>query len=412
MKKSLPLIMLFACIFTLLKAQSDSSAVNTEKRRLIDLAQKQYLSRDYYGALDNINKTIDQPGKPDDDILYFKIQVLQKIYTKSNELTTQLDNTLQSFFKQVNQYTFPEDKYSNAGDVKNALNQFKKSDQAFADTVKAKLNLQDLPAATALNDVINNYLKANPNSYQTTYLNSVQHDVTAAVQHAEGIKKQIAKDSANKRWLKRAGRTGISFSYAIPNSTIKAEPAITKVSSFFNGSGEVAMGAKFAAGLSVVDIIIPVITTPQIRFSFDWNLFDAEYYQFNWSMDSSLGVDKLHALKAGTRIGPSISIHITKKINACFYYSARPGVQLAIGKLDYEENDGSSSTSFSLKPAGNFNLSNEIGGKLRFGKFTINPFYHFGKFEWKNDMYDYNDSKIGTLQTSYKFSYVGLRISI
>src|SRR5581483_9017625 len=211
MKKSLPLIMLFACSLVLVNAQSDTSGVNTEKRKFIDVAQKQYLSRDYTGALDNINKAINQSGKTDDDILYFKIQVLQKIYTNNNELTTQLDNTLQSFFKQVNQYTFPEDKYSNAGDVKHTLDQFKKKDRDFADSVKAKLNLQDLPAATALNNVISNYLKANPNSYQTVYLNNVQHDITAAVQHAEDVKKQIAKDSTNKRWLKRAGRTGISF---------------------------------------------------------------------------------------------------------------------------------------------------------------------------------------------------------
>lgn len=409
MKKSLPFIVFTICSFIYVRAQQDSS-LSIESRRLIDMAEKQYLSKDYNAALDNINKAI-SAGKADDNVLYFKIQVLQKIYTKNNDLTQQLENTLQSFFKQVNQYTFPEDKYTEAANINSVLQQFKQKDKLFADSVKASLDINDLQKSIALNNVIERYLEINQNSYNRLFLNDVQNQITAAVKHDEDVKRKIAKDSADKHWLKKAGRTGISLSYSVPNSIIKAAPAITKLPAFFNGNGEAALGAKFAAGISFIDIIIPVVTTPQVRFSIDWNLLDGEYYQFELAADDA-DVSQLHAVKAGTRIGPSVSIHITRKINACVYYSARPGVQLLLNKLSFTDTTGTFGGEYSLKSVPNYNFSNEVGAKLRLGKFTINPFYHFGKFTFKNDLYNYQDSKVGTLETNYKFSYFGVRLSI
>jgi hypothetical protein len=409
MKKSLPLMLFAFFFFIYTNAQQDSSA-STDSRKLVEMAEKQYISKDYDAALDNVNKALTSPDKTD-DLLFLKIQILQKIYFKSNDLTVQLENTLQSFFKQVNQFTFPEDKYNEAANISSNLQQFKQSDKKFSDSVQANLNLQDLQKATALNNVIDNYLKANQNSYNKTYLAQAQSQIRQAVQHDEDVKKKIAKDSADRRWLKKAGRTGFSLSYAIPNSNIKAPAMSMKIPAFFNGTGEVPMGAKFAAGISFVDIIIPVVTTPKLRFSIDWNLLDAEYYQFDCS-SSNADASTLHAIKAGTRIGPSVSIHITRKINTAVYYSARPGVQLLATKLYFTGDNDSSNAGGYLKPVPNFNLSNEFGAKIRLGKFTINPFYHFGTFMWKNNLYNNMDSKVQTLETNYKFSYFGIRLSI
>ncbi|HRI22992.1 MAG TPA: hypothetical protein PLA68_18665, partial [Panacibacter sp.] len=207
--------------------------------------------------------------------------------------------------------------------------------------------------------------------------------------------------------------------YAIPNSTIKGvHNSFTSgnaLENFFGDTGTIALGAKYAVGLSLFDIVIPVFTSPHVRFSIDWNLFDGEYYQFDWTKDTITNAGTFNAVKAGTRIGPSLSFLVTKKINAAVYYSARPGVQFVINKLEYNAGQGGSEQGgYYLKPALNYNLSNEVGAKIRFGKFMINPFYHFGKFTWKSEITTNNSDtkKLNEIETGYKFSYLGIRIGI
>lgn len=405
----------FACLMvcTICNAQQ-----NDATRKYIDAAQKMYIDKNYTGALNTLDSAFKAMPQPDADILYHKIQVLSNLYTANNEYSKLLESSISDFFKTADKFSFPEDKYADVARINALLQQFKIKDKTFADSVTSNTAFKDLQTSQAMSVRIESYLKENPNTYYqsslTQSLKLVNDDINTSIAYS---KKQV-QDSINRHYLKKAGKsTGIYFSYAIPNGTMKeAHQTFTsaqEVKDFFNGSGDVALGAKFAAGLSIGDIIIPAYTSPVFRFSIDWNFLDAEYSQFDWSGDKIVSPTTLHVIQAGTRIGPSLSFLIHKKMSVAVYYSFRPAIQFNAGILDFADEASPGEAGY-IKPVfGNFNMTSEIGAKFRIGFFSLNPFYHFGNMKLKSGIYDAGtDEKVSDALCSYKFSYVGIRIGL
>jgi hypothetical protein len=391
---------------------------NDATRKYIDAAQKMYIDKNYTGALNTLDSALKTMPQPDADVLYHKIQVLSNLCTVNNDYSKSLESTISEFFKTADKFSFPEDKYADVARINASLQQFKIKDKAFADSVTSNTAFKDLQTSQALAARITTYLKQNPNTYYqatlTQSLSQVNNDINTTIAYS----KKHVQDSINKQYLKKAGKsTGIYFSYAMPNGTMK-EPHQTftsaqEVKDFFNGSGDVALGAKFAVGFSVGDIIIPAYTSPAFRFSIDWNFLDAEYSQFDWSEDEIVSPTTLHVIQAGTRIGPSLSFLIHKKMSVAVYYSFRPAVQFNAGILDFADKASPDEAGY-IKPVfGNFNMTSEIGAKFRIGFFTLNPFYHFGNMKLKSGIYDAGtDEKVSDALCSYKFTYVGVRIGL
>jgi hypothetical protein len=403
----------FACLVvcTICNAQQ-----NDATRKYTDAAQKMYVDKNYTGALNTLDSALKTMSEPDADILYRKIQVLSNLYTLNNDYSKQLESSISEFFKTVDKFSFPEDKYADVARANAILQQFKIKDKNFADSVTSTTAFKDLQTSQALAAKIASYLKENPNTYYqatlTQSLSQVNNDINTSIAYS----KKHVQDSINKQYLKKAGkRTGIYFSYAVPNGTFGQEHTSFKsaqdVKNFFNGSGDVAMGAKFAVGLSIGDIIIPAYTSPRFRFSIDWNFIDAEYSQYDWSNDSIVSPTTFRVIQAGTRIGPSFSFLLKKNMSVALYYSFRPGIQFS-GPMDIND-PKSPDESGTIKPViGNFNMTSEVGAKFRVGFFTLNPFYHFGNLKLKSGIYNSNDEKVSDAQCSYKFSYLGIRIGL
>ncbi len=404
----------FACLVvcTICNAQQ-----NDATHKYIDAAQKMYVDKNYAGALNTLDSALKTIPQPDADILYRKIQVLSNLYTINNDYSKSLESSISGFFKTADKFSFPEDKYADVARVNALLQQFKIKDKTFADSVSSNTAFKDLQTSQALAARIAFYLKENPNTYYQTSLTQSLKLANDDINTSIAYSKRQVQDSINRHYLKKAGKsTGIYFSYAMPNGTFAQEHTSFKdaqsVKNFFNGSGDAAMGAKFAAGFSIGDIIIPAYTSPAFRFSIDWNFIDAEYSQFDWSKDSIVSPTTLRVIKAGTRIGPSLSFLIRKNMSVAVYYSFRPGVQFAVGPIEFND-PKSSDESGTIKPViGNFNMSSEIGAKFRIGFFNINPFYHFANLKLKSGIYDTQDNKISDAACSYKFSYLGIRIGL
>ncbi len=404
----------FACLVvcTICNAQQ-----NDATRKYIDAAQKMYIDKNYTGALNTLDSALKTMPQPDADILYHKIQVLSNLYTINNDYSKSLESTIIEFFKTADKFSFPEDKYADVARTNALLQQFKIKDKTFADSVTSNTAFKDVQTSQALAARIASYLKENPNTYYqstlTQSLNQANNDINTSLAYS---KKQV-QDSINRHYLKKAGKsTGICLSYAIPNGTFMQEhqsfASGTDVKNFFNGSGNIPLGAQFAAGISFGDIIIPAYTSPTFRFSIDWNFIDGEYSQFDWSSDSIVSATTLRVVKAGTRIGPSLSFLIHKHISAAVYYSFRPGIQFSVGELDFSDQKSPDDAGYIKPVIGNFNMSSEIGAKFRIGFFNINPFYHFGNMKLKSTIYNSSGDKESDALCSYKFSYLGIRIGL
>src|SRR6516164_3817115 len=98
----------FACLVvcTICNAQQ-----NDATRKYTDAAQKMYVDKNYTGALNTLDSALKTMSQPDADILYRKIQVLSNLYTLNNDYSKQLESSISEFFKTVDKFSFPEDKY-------------------------------------------------------------------------------------------------------------------------------------------------------------------------------------------------------------------------------------------------------------------------------------------------------------
>jgi hypothetical protein len=161
-------------------------------------------------------------------------------------------------------------------------------------------------------------------------------------------------------------------------------------------------------------------------------LFDGEYTVFDWSNNSSVSeeqsaskpIKELRSIKAGTRIGPVVAILLSRSISVALYYSARPGVQFLTGKSYFTvpngsnaaiPNGGSNGTTYEIKPVQtNYNFSSEAGLKIYFfKKIFINPYMHFGKYNWQSEIKNVSsggsDNTTKT-QANYDFKSLGIRL--
>lgn len=170
--------------------------------------------------------------------------------------------------------------------------------------------------------------------------------------------------------------------------------------------------------------MINIYTGTRAKFALDWQVFDGEYAVFDWSSNvmlknaetSGSSVTELKSIKAGTRIGPLVAVLLTKKIALGLYYSARPGIQFLMKPSYFTVGTGSTATLYEVKPViANFNFSNEVGVKFYFfGKIVLNPYLHFGTYNWKNDIQAATTVVGGPpatrTQANYKFNNAGIRI--
>jgi hypothetical protein len=139
---------------------------------------------------------------------------------------------------------------------------------------------------------------------------------------------------------------------------------------------------------------------------------------------TSKPIKELRSIKAGTRIGPVVAILLSRSISVALYYSARPGVQFLAGKTYFTVPNGSNAatptgggnaTTYEIKPVQtNYNFSSEVGVKIYFFKKTfINPYMHFGKYNWQSEIKDVSANGSGNTtiaQANYDFKLIGIRV--
>ena len=427
MRKIIFLIIFNQGLFNVLPIHSQiGTQSNSVITRTYLEAEKLFKEGNYSAVLAYLkNQTGNQTGFSD-SLSYLKIVSLQRLYNSSIDLTMDLENSLNQFLSRVNRIVFPELKYSEVSSVYTEFQFFKEKDRRFYDSVAKVTDLKRPTDLPAIRIVILEYLKKTLNTYNSKELNEYVSSINKQLSDLATVRNKQIADSTNIENLKKVGKLlSLTLAYAIPSvggGRIRSIQNYSDVLNFFNGQINSGLGEKYALNASLAEALFNIHTSPLIKLSINWNLFEAEYAVFDWSPNSiimdkeSSGkvLNELKTLKAGTRIGPIILIRMTKNITGAVYYSARPGVQFIMRSSYFEQSNGSVSESYRIKPVvSNFNLTNEVGIKFYFfKKLFINPYLHFGKYKWKNEIINLSPISGSTIQvqTNYDLKYIGFRI--
>lgn len=355
-----------------------------------------------------------------DSLLYLKIKTLNYLSDTSGTYTRQLDASLAQFRNQVNRFSFPDVFYEEIMQINSQVQVFKEADQQFYDSVKAVTVASDVTSLTLSGQNISSYLNKHPNSFYRPELEEMlaQRDVQ---------RNKIIADSLNYRAMKKDGKkTILTVGYSVPIGQSKAVfngfSSKDDALNFFQGKYKGSIGIKYSLNASLVDINIGLYTHTKFKFAIDWHLIDFEYTMLEWNNDQVLtweaGQSKQFPLmKLGTRIGPEFSVLLNRDISVSAYYNVRPGVQVLFSKDGlYYENPANPDDYFEINTLvyknPKLSLSHEVGIKVRFWRrLYINPFYHFGKFKWQNEIYT-SGAPDQVYTAEYDFSCAGIRIGL
>lgn len=422
MKKKF-LIVFIPALFFYFFVQSQINGRNSlDVSSIYENSAKYLYARNYTGALGNLNKEAGRNLYYSDSLVYLKIKILENLYSSSASYTADLDSALKVFARNVG-YSFPELKKEEVKQINVTILNFKEKDKNFYQSVLNEKNNENSNDLKNFNDRILEYVRATPNSYYKKQLMDISSNITLHLSN-------IIRDSTYHAILHKIGKKRtLTISYSVPSGIIKN--AFTEVQgyndviNFFNGNTAVGMGAKYTIGASLGNVLINIYTGSRFKVAIDWSIFDGEYTSFDWSQDtllrskSSTGnkMTELKSIKAGTRIGPLVSVVLSKIFAVGVYYSFRPGIQFLMENPYFESKpDGSSNVQqYSIKPEIlNYNMSGEMGLKFYlFGKLYINPFIHSGNYNWKNTITNSSGSGNDTkLQTNYHFTFYGVRVGI
>jgi len=218
----------------------------------------------------------------------------------------------------------------------------------------------------------------------------------------------------------------LNISYSVPSggkTVFAGLDNYNEVMSFYNGTYTGELGEKYSIGASLAEAFINIYTGTRAKVGLNWSLFDGEYTVFDWNNNSLVSeeqstnkpIKELRSIKVGTRIGPVVAILLTRSIAVALYYSARPGVQFLAGKTYFTVPNGTNATTYEIKPVQtNYNFSSEAGVKIYFfKKIFINPYVHFGKYNWQSEIKDVTANGSGnttTAQANYDFKFIGIRV--
>lgn len=404
-------------------------AQNTENVRVgyaYETAENLMRSKNYAAALESLQKNAGTALHRSDSLLYLKIKILENLYAGNAVHTQDLDTTLRLFLRRVNRYSFPEMQYAEVGRINTRFQDFKESDKNFYDSVTAVTHLDKPETLPAIHNRLTDYLRSTPNSFYNKQLTDLAKRVESELNRLARLQQKRINDSLNRAALKRMGKgTVLNLSYAVPTNTLgdpfRGLHGYADAEKFFTGTYSGGLGLKYALNASLFNAFINLHTANRWKVSIDWNIFNAEYDVLDWAADtllrkeaaigfSSKKASELRSVKAGTRIGPTVTVLLTRKIAASVYYSARPGVQFLLG--DYYFADYSDTATYSVKPViNNYNLAHEIGIKFRFIKtLYVNPYLHLGEYTWQSKMRNDKDGSTQTLKAAYPFRFVGLRL--
>lgn len=421
-KYQLVLLLVALCIINNVSAQ-----VRPDIARIYEDAERLYRSGNYSASLEYLKREGGDWMGTSDTLMYMKIKNLDNLYRSDFAQTKDLEATFQRFFARVNKNTFPELKYSEVTTVYTTFLGFKERDKAFYDSVARVIDLNKSTMLIPLRQQTTDYLKAYPNTYYSTQLNGYINDINVKLTQLELARKKHERDSLNRRALKQVGQTLVlNLTYSIPSGGQTHFAALDnqgEVNSFYNGTYAGSLGEKYSIGASLAEAFINIYTGTRVKFSLNWSIFDAEYTVFDWSANSLMSekqttnepIKELKSIKAGTRIGPVVTVLATRSIAISLYYSARPGIQFLTGKGYYNVANGATTTTYEVKPVlTNFNFSNEFGMKFYFfRRVFICPYIHIGKFNWQSEIADVTSGSASdpqNVQANYDFKFIGVRL--
>jgi len=417
-------------VLGLMMLNSGICQVNSQKpdiTRIYEEAERLFRTGNYNASLEFLKKESGEWLTNSDTLMYMKIKNLDNLYRANFDHTKDLESTLQRFFARVNKNTFPELKYSEVTSVFTTFQSFKERDKTFYDSVSRVIDLNKTNTLVPLRQVASEYLKSYPNTYYSKELNSYVYSIDTKLTQLETANKKKIKDSTNRAALKKVGKlVSINISYSVPSggkTVFAGLDNYNEVMSFYNGTYAGDLGEKYSIGASLAEAFINIYTGTRAKVGLNWSLFDGEYTVFDWTnnslvseeQNSSKPIKELRSIKAGTRIGPVVAFLLTRSVAVSLYYSARPGVQFLAGKTYFTVPNGSTTTTYEIKPVQtNYNFSSEAGVKIYFfKKIFINPYMHFGKHNWQSEIRDVSANSSGnttTAQANYDFKSIGIRI--
>lgn len=418
---------------------SGFSQINSQKpdiTRIYEDAERLYRTGNYNASLEFLKKESGGWLTNSDTLMYLKIKNLDNLYKSNFDHTKDLESTLQRFFARVNKNTFPELKYSEVTSIFTTFQSFKEKDKTFHDSVSRVFDLNKTNALVPLRQVTGEYLKSYPNTYFSKELNGYVNSIDTKLTQLETAYKKKVKDSTNRAALRKVGKmVTLNISYSVPSggkTVFEGLDNYNEILSFYNGTYTGELGEKYSIGASLAEAFINIYTGTRAKVGLNWSLFDGEYTVFDWSNNSSVSeeqgtskpIKELRSIKAGTRIGPVVAILLSRSISVALYYSARPGVQFLTGKAYFTvpngsnaaiPNGGSNGSTYEIKPVQtNYNFSSEAGLKIYFfKKIFINPYMHFGKYNWQSEIKNVSsggsDNTTKT-QANYDFKSLGIRL--
>lgn len=419
--------MLCVFLFPLLVSSQVNESNGEKVIRIYEEADRLYKSGYYTASIEYLKRESGNLLTSSDSLIYMKIRNLEKLYRLKNDHSKDMDATLKLFFSRVNKYSFPEVKYTEVATYYTVFQGFKDRDKQFYDSVVRVFDIDKTASLPAIKSVAGDYMKTYPNSYYTTELTNYINLINDKLLEMELVKKKKDKDSTSRSNLKMVGKAlFLSVSYSVPSGgkgRFAGANNYSEAQNFFKGNYTGSMGEKYTLGASLGEVYINVITGNRAKLGINWNLFDAEYTVFDWtannfikeSESSTVPMKELKSIRAGTRIGPSIAVLVSKSLAVSVYYSARPGIQFLMHGSYFSYTNGTGVSKYEVKPViANYSLSNEAGLKIYFfKKLFIGPYLHFGNYKWQNDINDVSAGAAGGStrgQTNYTFNYLGFRL--
>jgi hypothetical protein len=427
MKKTFVFILLSCLFCNQILAQAAGQAKAGDVNKIYTAAEKQMLDGNFLASLETLKREAGSYLSSSDSLLYLKIKLLEFLFPASAIHTRDLDSTLKLFMRKVNKYSFSEQKYAEIGRINSQFLQFKERDKIFYDSIGTVARFERVEELAGIKRRIDDYLQITPGSLYAQELNTTSKNISNELARLEKIRKKAISDSTSRIALKRFGKgTVLNIGYNLPGANAKAPftglHGYNDALDFFSGRYKNGLGTKYSVNASLFNAMFNIYTSSRVKASIDWNIFDAEYTVFDWSRDTllkdgpgenTLKNKELKSVKAGTRIGPTLTMLLNRKIAVSIYYSARPGVQFILGDHYFSLPKGSGKEEYSLEPDMlNYNLSNEVGLKFRFFKtLYINPYVHFGKYTWKHEIKNLYETAGGkTVKANYPFTFLGFRL--
>jgi len=404
-----------------------TEADKSKIKNIYSTAEQYLLAKKYATSLEYLNKEGAAYLPVSDSLLYLKIKNLEALYRTDLVLTKELESSLKLFSAKANKYSFPELKYAEVSGIYASFQGFRAKDKAFYDSVTRVTNLEKPETLPGIKKVATEYLKNYVNTYYTKDLNGYIASIDNKLTQLAFAKKKREQDSVYRRRVKDIGKKmNITVSYLIPSGSGTAFTSLNtynEIKTFFDGKYTGGLGEKYVLNASVGSTMINLYSGSRAKVAIDWSIFDGEYAVFDWSSNKMLkntetgaeDLQEIKSIKAGTRIGPLIAVALTKKIAVAVYYNARPGIQFLMKPVYFSWNDGTAINTYTVAPViANYNFSNEVGIKLFFfGRVSINPYLHFGNYNWKNDIKKKNvvgDNTVTRVQANYTFNNIGIRL--